>query len=193
MSTLLSGPISLKQVLELIESSTRTFYKNWVGNPVKVDFTWWDPDYIIIPDVYNLLPSSSSSDGIYGLVKRCEREGLIRQLRPIASDFAVTVKAYHDSKLELRTRIYDKTLLSDLVSGQTFPPARRDFVISSDNVYSGFFERYKREVGGGRVIKMANFHEEWIEYKNQQVAEAQRRIDASISKSAYHILNDLHK
>lgn len=197
--TILSGPINIKQVVEFIQSTKKAFYRTWEGKPVQLECSFWKPENIIITNFKNLLKYYDEGESLYQLVKKCDDLGLIDRIKPLSSNFAVDIfsfstemnYSYSSLNKELVTSVYDKTILDDLITGQTFAPLQRDFVITNYNFETSSLYN-KMEKNTHRKISIEKFNQEWNDYLSQQINEAQKRISGSVSKVAYNIVNDLH-
>lgn len=169
MAIILKGPIDLAGVANLLSSLTHAFYAN-KGYRGDVKAIFWESEHIVAP--INLeLPDEARLPACYNEVYS---RGRLPALASVAGQFAVGVNLIRDGSMKVKTRAFNKTLLEDVVKGQTIPSPVGEFVIASYR-----FEDW-------------SLFDEFVQYRNQMVFEAQRRLGASVSMAAYHMINDLH-
>ena len=182
MAIIFRAPMKLAQVADLVISIKEGFYrndkqvKNFSTSPV-----FWSADNIdSSDDTIEKLPSVSGSYVKTNYRKLIESRSL-NVLRPQAADFCVAINSqvlltgwtqnWHD---HLKTRIVNKTLVQDIVNGQTVPAAVNEYVIGT----------WEDGCGEGWLDSFAN-------YRNSILREAQLRVEQNVALSAHQLIRGL--
>jgi len=170
MPKIIKGPITIAQIANLVESGYRAFLKK-NNSYVNTKLDFWQPQMIIFPSKY----ITKNMNHLYDLYNLVGNRNYRNQLEKYSKEFAVDIKSCNNRNyLTSVTRIFNKTLLEDMVTGQTFPAPKKEFVIESYNI------RWNN-----------NFFNNWVEYRNMLIDQAQARVNGSVSKAALHLLDDL--
>ncbi|MBI4918310.1 hypothetical protein HY837_00130 [archaeon] len=201
MSKILKGPISIEQVANFIDSITKTFYHQiGHGTRISTNIGFWSSDQIIYPN-------PDIDPGLNGLYEQIHRMNLSEKLKTVASQFAVAVNVYgynsegskwfgpDDMTLEIKTRIFDKTLLEDLCKGQIFPAIEKEFIITSWN-YTVDGTHKNIEIPNIEIPQqttseskqMTEIHTNFIHYRDQRITEAQQRINPHRAQKSFDFL-----
>ncbi|MBS3176263.1 hypothetical protein J4457_03435 [Candidatus Woesearchaeota archaeon] len=193
MVAILKGPIDMATVVNFVSSITRAFYRNELGvTDFSINPTFWNPDDIGHPCQYDL---PSDQVDLPGLYHRLHSGVGLAPLAARAAEFAVAINVSH--KIEtpyrqphwregnLKTRIFNKTLLEDLISGQTIPAAEREFVLASyDTSDTGSY----LWLGSGTWMNMCDVLQAFIAYRDQMAEQANQRMRQNRSVAALRIL-----
>jgi hypothetical protein len=181
MGIILSGPINLETVTNLLTSVSNAFFmkKNYNGVNIQTDF--WKPEVITGPNL-ELLP-----EDIAGLYRQLIQSKKIDYFVREPKEFATSTWFWFEDRYRhqcwiAKTDVINLTSIEDLVSGQIIPPVVKKFLINSERL------RYHFDYNDTTWSDFDKF----IEYRNQMIEQAQERLDQSVSKAAYNIMNDLH-
>ncbi|MFP4567564.1 MAG: hypothetical protein ACLFN8_01335 [Candidatus Woesearchaeota archaeon] len=199
MGITISGMLKMEDVQNLIQSINHNYYES-IGHQdmFEQNLVLWDDDSLV--DVGRRLESQSSTckaslqlQKDYAIVEARKLGG---RLLPAISEFASTVNVegrrdkYCDLRVESKTRIYNVTLLEDLISGQTFKPVINKFLIQTLQPYKGD-GYHKFDYVADRLIKLDDFNAGFLEYRNRMVLQAQDRVNQYVSRAAGRMLDDL--
>lgn len=162
---------SITDVVALIESGYCSFYGKYdLSHELKIRTDNWKPN--AIKDDYETqsrMPVEENMQRNYSLLRD---RNMLSNLKQRMTDFAATVRAYtgspeDDQNLEVTTRIFNSTLLKDVLHGQIFQPNSSSYVITST-----LFPSYRlREFWNSDW-----WIDKWIKHRNNLIAEAQTRI-----------------
>jgi|SRR3989344_1284353 len=190
---ILSGPIRIEQIANLIENVSQTFYarKGYIKN-VRTRTDFWEPDLIVYPS--ELISYSKDLSDVNILYEEAYRSNCLQMIASKSKDFAVTISMSNGDRTKVSTEIINKTLLQDILRGQTFPPVNQQFIITSfdwdANAWHYSSNTNPNIVGNGRGGW--RFFNEFIAFRDQVIGEAQKRIKSGVSKASFHLLDDLH-
>jgi len=184
MSIILRGPVRMSDVANLVQNITDSFYR-WHIEEIKdvknysTSMVFWDESSITANNAERL-PTYEGSHIRNNYNKLVKRKRL-SEFKPVSSEFMAAINSralcpgflreWHN---HLKTRIVNKTLLDDIISGQTIQPTVREFVINT----------WKLTNGKGWLT-------DFIQYRNRLVSQAQKRLDQSVSGAAWKMLKDL--
>jgi len=183
MAYTLRAPLGLPEVANLITSAANAFYANkgWGGGSarhVRVETVFWTPD-----DIESLPSRVPSGTELKPLCKEASERRALGALAPLAPQFAcaVNVERWIDGGffgtsgwfLRVKTRVFDKTLVEDLLSGQTIPATVREFVVVS---YDG--------------DRSWSYYDEWIAYRDRMLLQAEERLRQRGAEGAKRLLLD---
>ena len=181
MAYIFQAPFELAEVANLITSIGNAFYasKNWGGGSagnVRVGTAFWTPD-----DINTNTENIPSGTDLARCYQRAAERRALGALAPIAPQFAcaVNVERWIDGgffsagywDLRVKTRVFNKSLLEDLLSGQPIPAVVREYVIVS---YDGGWKYYG----------------EWIAYRDRMLLQAQERLRQRGNEGAKRLLLD---
>ena len=167
MPATLRGALALQEVADFVAALTKSFYGHeGYGSGLTTQIVFWSPDSIVYPN--ENLPS-----GLEQAYQAVYERRLLPQLANFADQFAVAVNADYKGKVELKTRVFNRTLLLDILKGQTFAPTVCEFVISTWHWSS------------------KSWWQKFISHRDALVREAQQRVDQAVKGSVYSIISDL--
>ena len=183
MAIMLRGPIKMHDAMNLIYSITESFYmkhvdlgeiRDYAINPV-----FWS-EGVINPQAVEKLPTYEGSYIRHNYNQLVQRKKLAL-IRSRASEFVSVInsRAIHTGIFtqwhnHLKTRILNKTVLEDVISGQNIPPTVSEFV-------------FKTWV----MTRKRKWLEDFIKHRNKMIKEAQERLNQSVSGAAYNLMKDL--
>ncbi|MFP4424577.1 MAG: hypothetical protein ACLFP2_05115 [Candidatus Woesearchaeota archaeon] len=181
MGYILKGPIQMSDVANLLEGITQSYCDNRFSYKKQINTVYWDGD-MINPGEESKFPQlngSSIKTNYQALVQR----RMLAKAKPVASDLVIAVNCdllekglfSNRWRSHLKTRAVNKTLLEDLVSGQTVPATVNEYVIGTwpmNWCSQGEFEDY-------------------LSYRNQLLAQANERLKSRTSGAALRLLTEL--
>lgn len=160
--SILKGPISLNKVAELVKAATLSGLGPNRYNEPNANIAYWRPEDVIKSGTW--YPSHSRT--IFARDKLIER-GLLSMLAEKSEEFACAVNGFYGKRLEVKTRIFNLTMMDGLINGQTFHPTKEYLI---HHVYGS-----------------TNFDN----YLDKRVAEAQVNIDKMLKLASIPGLEDL--
>lgn len=139
MSMSIEVPLTISQIANLVKNISIAFWAAEKEDTASAKILFWDGSDIRDCES-SLFPSDS--DLWHWIVTLYNRKTGGR-LEERAQDFAVTVQAFSKGSYKLKTKIFNASLLYDLVNGQTIPPQLRKYIVwSTRNCYEGEFEKF---------------------------------------------------
>ncbi|MFA5071860.1 MAG: hypothetical protein WC511_05895 [Candidatus Pacearchaeota archaeon] len=182
MGIILSGPVNLETVTNLLTSVSRAFFQKQGLDATYIETEFWKPEVITNPDLKYFPEEIVNS--YRQLIQSRKVEYLTREPKEFATSTWFWMRdGGRDKCWMAKTDVINLTSIEDLFSGQIIPPVVKKFLISTEPLRYRF--NYNPE-------STWNLFEKFVEYRNQMIEQAQERIDQSVSKAAYNIMKDLH-
>ncbi len=183
MAIILRGPIKMHEAMNLIHSITDSFYMKYADLGEIRDYTitpiFWS-ESVVTPQAVEKLPTYSGSHIKHNYNQLVQRKklSLIRSRAPefvsVFNSRVIYTGIFTQWHSHLKTRIVNKTVLEDIISGQSVPPTVSEFVF-----------------GTWVMTRRRKWLDRFIKHRNKMIKEAQERLNQSVSGAAYNLMKDL--
>ncbi|MFO7710498.1 MAG: hypothetical protein R6V53_01910 [Candidatus Woesearchaeota archaeon] len=181
MSYILKGPIQMSDVANLLTSITLSYCDSHYSQKNSVNTVYWDASMINAGEEskFPQLDGSYIKTNYQALAKR----RMLGKLKSNAPELAMAVNCdllqeglfSNTWRSHLKTRAVNKTLLEDVVRGQTVPATINEYVIGT----------WQMDWCSPREF------EDYISYRNQMLEQANERLKSRTSGAALRLLTEL--
>lgn len=196
MSLIINVAASIEDVANQVINMNRAFHRRYEHHKnvcFDVNLRWWDKSRVL--NQYSETLEVTKDTELPALYRDVRRIGQMDAVSKAPRDFAVTITSQGSPKYgnylldEWYTTIYNMTMLQDILDGINVPPQVKSFLINTVPKYHE--QKYDPHVGD--YISASKYLNEFIDQRNRVMTEFEKRINASVSKAAYNMMNDLHK